>query len=803
MAAIHESSSLLDWADSFIQALDSALDKHHASLSSTDYIDQVNDIALVLKYWREDVREAQESGSVEAEGNVQRTLRELFGQAHWQLEAVVQMIEDYTRNATTSPKPIEALQVTVQCIDDLGDVITHRLPTLSPTPSDESRDALTEQPASPAWLDNVQHVRAQASPIDQRSLHNTQDASTSIHPRFGSLAGVIHPPAGAAVTSVARRPDIVVGIDVGQTCSGVAYSIGPDWSPPHNLNRWPGRHGVEKADKVATRISYSKARDEVQGWGFESTFGDEGVTVRENFLLTVDAEYEGDRSFTCHEARRWYCDYLTCLHREIERYFDNSIPRWRSMHVEYSFSTPTTWRNPAMIASIEKLIKLAGFADTAQQTVRMALTDAEAAATEASFMQCGKGDIFLICDAGGGTTNVNTMKVHSIDRWIGPTGIELHTLDHVEGVPIGSMLIDFRMLEHITERLQLIEDHLEGELVCLAEEMLRGKFQTVKHSFPNPVVDHFTLDVKGLAGSHTFPNAGITDSRMAIDRAVITEIFDQQLSQIFALIDDRLLTLEAEQPHEQVSYIIMSGGLGSSPYVIEEIKKRYQMNQGFTSRNTARIQTMWVSEPQLTVVRGLVRERTQQLGFKSSAVPGREVFRTRRCRNSYGVALRVLYDPIRHKELPFVTDPSTNQRWVENVVQRGEEINATAGLRIPYEITLSAADHNTQRDARIVMSGLPFAQLPSRTTDAGCQEVVSLKYRLTSTDMELVNQPFWKASFFFVVKLGSADIKFQIWGQDGILRSNHDSMDVDYLDPLETKSSSDLKKVSAQRTTVR
>lgn len=68
------------------------------------------------------------------------------------------------------------------------------------------------------------------------------------------------------------------------------------------------------------------------------------------------------------------------------------------MNVEYSFSTPTTWTNPAMIASLEKLIKKAGFAGTVNQTVRIALTEAEAAAIEASTTQYRKGDIFLICD---------------------------------------------------------------------------------------------------------------------------------------------------------------------------------------------------------------------------------------------------------------------------------------------------------------------------------------------------------------------------------------------------------------------
>jgi hypothetical protein len=175
--------------------------------------------------------------------------------------------------------------------------------------------------------------------------------------------------------------------------------------------------------------------------------------------------------------------------------------------------------------------------------------------------------------------------------------IELEPLDAVEGLPVGSTLIDVHMGQHIKERLEMIKDHLEGDIEFLADEMLTGTFQTIKHSFPSPIVDQFQLDVKGLAGSHTFPEAGITNSRMAIDRDVLKDIFDQQLNKIFALIDDRLLAVEAELPYAQVSYIILSGGLGSSPYLYDGIKRRYEMNFGFKSNNTAGIRTMRVLEP--------------------------------------------------------------------------------------------------------------------------------------------------------------------------------------------------------------
>jgi hypothetical protein len=186
---------------------------------------------------------------------------------------------------------------------------------------------------------------------------------------------------------------------------------------------------------------------------------------------------------------------------------------------------------------------------------------------------------------------VNLLKVRSIDQ-----RTELEPLDHVGGVSVASTLIDFKIAQHVSERLELIKEHLEGGIPFLAEEMLAGQFQTVKHSFPNPTVEQFSLDVKGLADSHTFPKAGITKSRMVIERATLKDVFDQQLNRIFDLIDGRLLGLEARSPNEQVSYVILSGGLSSPPHLYE-VKRRYEMNFGFRSNNTASIRVMRVLEP--------------------------------------------------------------------------------------------------------------------------------------------------------------------------------------------------------------
>ena len=73
-----------------------------------------------------------------------------------------------------------------------------------------------------------------------------------------------------------------------------------------------------------------------------------------------------------------------------------------------------------------------------------------------------------------------------------------------------------------------------------------------------------------------------------------------------------------------------------------------------------------INNRQLTVVRGLVKERIQQLGHGFGA--GQEVFTTRRCRNSYGVVVSELYDPNRHQNLPTITRLD-GRLWVAQCVE--------------------------------------------------------------------------------------------------------------------------------------
>jgi hypothetical protein len=111
-----------------------------------------------------------------------------------------------------------------------------------------------------------------------------------------------------------------------------------------------------------------------------------------------------------------------------------------------------------------------------------------------------------------------------------------------------------------------------------------------------------------------------------------------------------------------------------------------------------------------------------------------------------------------------------------------------------YTATLAENDHQHPRQATIVMSSLPAEKLPQMSTDPGCKKVVSVTYRLTGNDMKLKNRKFWelkrkywKAEFSFMVRIGPADLKFEIRGKNGVLSTGHDDLKAEFADPSETK----------------
>lgn len=307
--------------------------------------------------------------------------------------------------------------------------------------------------------------------------------------------------------------------------AGIAWSRGPVWPEPKAFQHWPGKMISELANKVPTVLEYSATSPSVIRWGFMCDQNNEDADIVDCFKLHLDPAFVEDRRPdrpSTQQARQWYQDYLQCVHDHIVEIFSNIIPGWRGLRIEFVFSVPTTWKNPRMIADIEETLPRAGFGlDGQHHRAMIGLTEAEAAAVYASKQQYNKGDVILVCDAGGGTTDVNILRITSGRH----EPVALEPLSWVEGRPIGSIAIDTDFHKLVVQRLNLIRDQLRDDPITVADKMARerGLFERYKCNFGGAlsnVMPTLPLRVPGLPDGMNLPEARIENSSMMFSRSV-------------------------------------------------------------------------------------------------------------------------------------------------------------------------------------------------------------------------------------------------------------------------------------------
>lgn len=183
---------------------------------------------------------------------------------------------------------------------------------------------------------------------------------------------------------------------------------------------------------------------------------------------------------------------------------------WREAAVSFLFSVPTTWKKQGIINSFKGIIRAAGFGvEGPRHEALVDLTEAEAASVETlknSATPFREGEIFLTVDAGGGTTDLALMRVDSTHA----TFPRMSQVAAVNGIGIGSSLIDRAFVRLVNERLDANPDAQSQLPSGLANNMARGHhFKTVKHKFGSKPWTQkiFKLQMDGV--SHEFSHFGL------------------------------------------------------------------------------------------------------------------------------------------------------------------------------------------------------------------------------------------------------------------------------------------------------
>ncbi|KAL4901442.1 hypothetical protein BDW74DRAFT_159965 [Aspergillus multicolor] len=584
-----------------------------------------------------------------------------------------------------------------------------------------------------------------------------------------------------------RFPDIVVGIDFGMTCTGVAYSIGPDWGPPKTIQRWPGKLLSELANKVPTSLIYSDNAT-VKEWGFGCDTEDKTADIKEFFKLHLTSQSEFANlglQITQADARRWFQDYISCIYRHVVDHLRGSIPGFKTMRVEFMFSVPTTWKDVRVIEEIRALINKA-VASRPNHWACIALTEAEAAAVYACRGYYQPGNIVLVCDAGGGTTDVNVLRLLSARG----EPVQLEQLGSVEGRPIGSVFIDRAIHKLIAERLTQVADHLTQAPQYTAWKMLSARFQRLKCAFGTDAAKttFLSLEVPFLKDTTAdLPKVGISKGSMRIEWEHIKAAFDTKIDEMCDLLDGQIQQMQTKYPMSQISYIVLSGGFGSSPYVRDRLHNRYAVPGIAKWPNILGVQLLMAEEPQLAVVHGLVHERTQQLKHGLTSLGAR-------CSPvSYGIICDQLYDANIHLGQRVRRDPRDNNLYavdqIEWLVVSGQAV-PPSGISKSFQLKIPPGDEGVPWKAHIVSSDVPAGKLAKCVSGNGVERVCSLDISTEDVERKVKNGKWYsvrprycRATFEVRVVVGAADLSFQLWSKERRIRvqGGHEPIRVQWM----------------------
>jgi molecular chaperone DnaK (HSP70) len=296
----------------------------------------------------------------------------------------------------------------------------------------------------------------------------------------------------------------------------------------------------------------------------------------------------------------------------------------------------------------------------------MSLTEPEAAAVHTSVdapRMFEENEIMMICDAGGGTTDLSVMRITGVCSGV----VSLQQLDTVFGRSIGSTAIDTDFGEYVLEHLEQANSSFNLGLDPdeAAWSMMKSReYQGAKCDIGLPDVPPlFLVPVPGLNSQFTSEQFGLAQGAMRFPKSILERMFDTQIEKLTSLVDKHLTKFQNSRPSEQIAHLVLSGGLGNSAYVQQQLKAKYAfgMSRFACARN---MQVHVAPDPQLAVCKGIVTDRVRKLNTNVPVI-------TWKCaRASYGTLAKTLYNKQNPEHIGKQTfqDPLNGKYYIQNSI---------------------------------------------------------------------------------------------------------------------------------------
>ncbi|KAF2967326.1 hypothetical protein GQX73_g6252 [Xylaria multiplex] len=559
---------------------------------------------------------------------------------------------------------------------------------------------------------------------------------------------------------------LVIGIDFGTTFSGVAWATAADFVND-NINiitSWP-KNGPEEG-KVPTEMYYEQ--DGSILWG--SLVEPDCDPVRWFKLLLVheeDLDPDLKSSEFIHKARKFLAeegktavdlvaDYLRALWdhalETIKRAIGEAL--LKALRFNVVITVPAIWKEYAR-GYMEQAARDAGILNErlAGDTTLKFVPEPEAAGLSTLSdvtRKVSKDDVFVICDAGGGTVDLITYKVSNTKP------ISLEEAVEGKGALCGGIFVDQAFAIKCKKCLGKRWERLSG--YDKNSVMRRDWEKGVKPQFTPSLDKDYDIQVPALAGITDDPKSDpiIKGGRMIFTTAHIESIFSGVFKDIDKLVDDQIES--SKERKLSVTGIILVGGFGASPYLYEHLRDRYKAN-GIDILQASGM------KPRTAICRGAVikgfvaiASEVQSERLNTDSLPIKVTSTI--SRSSYGTSYKCRFVPGTHEERDKVWSDVEYEYMAENqmdwYLKRGEVVSTKDTVRKSWVRTFrdendfhgSITEHIQSCDEKVPPSrktdlikneysikcdiGIPFSQLTDWVNSEG------KKFKRLHYDIEMV-----------------------------------------------------------------
>ncbi|KAF2200940.1 actin-like ATPase domain-containing protein [Delitschia confertaspora ATCC 74209] len=557
--------------------------------------------------------------------------------------------------------------------------------------------------------------------------------------------------------------EIVVGIDFGTTHSGVSWAVNGGSKNVRLITDWPNPLPNANSEKVPTTISYKDGKP--HNWGYNVGLGEDSfkwfkILLDPDHKLRSKAEAVVASSALLRSLNKTAEDVAADYLRIIWEYAKEDISRmkgdnWESMYnLKVVLTVPAIW-SPAAKDKTEKVARAAGLPkdiSLVSEPEAAALAVMKEKNDEDESLEVG--DVFVVCDAGGGTVDLISYKITGLNP------LQMEECAKGDGGLCGSVLVDSAFEKYI--KTLVGEDDYNSIKQKPKVRMMREFEMGVKRCYTGDNKE-FSVDLPGVDDN---PKEGIMDDTIRLKPGMLRTVFDFVINQIVNLVDNQID--EVQERGQRVKAILLVGGFGSSKYMYQRLKNAHR---------GVGIQVLQVNGAWSSICRGATLWGLENATDDNSTGSTKKTVTARIARHSYGICACVPFDATRHLFQDRVRLPDGNW-WANNQMQwllkRGERVEV--GKLLTTQISSSVQVGFFDSGIRSFSQQLWFCpenEPPSRKT-ASVKELCTVQYGIDCTKLWLersyrdpqTKQKWRDATFDLLVLLDSAKLHFLVAYKD-------------------------------------